>query len=348
MLSHPHICGIGGIGTSGVALLLCDLQIPVTGSDLRPSELTQLLESRGVSISYHPVPERILNASCVIVPAFFPKNHPELHAAQTAGIPVIDRSEALAWICRQHAEHVTLVFGTQQRAQTARAIAESRHCGYCTGMATRDGKPHAKFDKTLIIDLDERGFYHHPKLYQSFSGAHAVISDWEKEDFGYYPSDFSLNLFCSQLTPHTASLEILPPQHRWTLHCPQGIGWFESIGPGHYHEIRMHPVNVASSLKKLHQLACDAPLLAVMRPFVSTLYSYHAEIWAKVLSRSHQILIISPPYEGCTHQDCVEFVQKLCDSACPARLCTLQEAQENARSMPFCLWIGAPDIVSGL
>ena len=40
---HAYIAGIGGIGTSGLALLLRDLDFPVWGSDLRESALTKLL-----------------------------------------------------------------------------------------------------------------------------------------------------------------------------------------------------------------------------------------------------------------------------------------------------------------
>ncbi len=348
MLSHPHICGIGGIGTSGVALLLRDLGIPVTGSDLRPSELTQMLNLRDVYITYQPNPGLATSASCVIVPAVFPQNHPEVEAARAHSIPVIGRTEALAWICQHYVENLTLVLGTQERASVARAIAESEHCGYCTGMASRDGAPHAKFASNLVLDLDERSFYHHPELYKAFTNSRVLISDWAEKSFGYYPDDFSRDIFCANIRPYVRSVECLSSPHPWSSHAPQGIGWFECIAKGRYHEIRMHPVNVASALQKLRHLAHHAPVFAVMRPFISTIRHYDTAIWSQVLSLADRICIISPPYEGCTHQECVEFVQKLCDSGCPVCVCTHSDAREAAGSESFSLWIGAPDIISVL
>ena len=344
MLSRPHICGIGGIGTSGVALLLCDLGIPVTGSDLRASELTQMLVQRGAEISYVTDLERVKRASCVIVPTVFPKNHPELEMARAQGIPVIERTEALAWICRQYVKDLTIVFGTQERAQVARGLAVDKGWGYCTGMATRDGLPHARFESSMVIDLDERTFHAFEHLYAAFPGARVVISDWVEDDYGYYPAGFSKDVFLKNLTPHVASVESSVP----SASVVQGIGWFEPVKVGHYHEIRMHPVNVASSLKKLRQISGEASVGVVLRPFVSTLLGYESSIWSKVLGMADRLWVISPPYEGCSTQDCVEFVHKLCDSGCSASLCSLEEAWEIAGVCPFGLWVGAPDIVSGL
>ena len=43
-----HFIGIGGIGMSALAYVLAKRQIPVSGSDLRRSHITERLESVGV------------------------------------------------------------------------------------------------------------------------------------------------------------------------------------------------------------------------------------------------------------------------------------------------------------
>ena len=46
-----HFVGVGGIGMSGIAELLVNLQYEVSGSDARRSEITERLASLGVRVS---------------------------------------------------------------------------------------------------------------------------------------------------------------------------------------------------------------------------------------------------------------------------------------------------------
>ncbi len=199
---HAHICGIGGIGTSGVALLLSDLGFKPTGSDLRRSEITQLLSQREIDIQFND--DEALNdlrdATCVIRPAVFPESHPALLYAKQHNIPILDRTHALALICRHFAQQTTICFGTLTRAAGARMIAQALpKSGWCTGAALRNGSLHAKFGHHLIIDLDERDFITDPSLYEDFADADAVITDWQHPDFGYYPENYNAELFASKL-----------------------------------------------------------------------------------------------------------------------------------------------------
>jgi len=45
-----HFVGIGGIGMSGIAEVLANLGYVVSGSDLRPTEVTRRLESLGITV----------------------------------------------------------------------------------------------------------------------------------------------------------------------------------------------------------------------------------------------------------------------------------------------------------
>ena len=48
---HIHFIGIGGIGMSGIAELLLNLDFIITGSDISKSQNVSRLEARGVKIS---------------------------------------------------------------------------------------------------------------------------------------------------------------------------------------------------------------------------------------------------------------------------------------------------------
>ncbi len=197
---RAHICGIGGIGTSGVALLLSDLGFEPTGSDLRPSEITQLLQRRQIPIRFDEDTEMLRDASCVIRPAVFPQSHPLLQYAQNHGIPILDRTHALALICKQFAQRTTICFGTLTRAAGARMIAQAiPNAGWCTGASLRDNSSHAKFGSHLVIDLDERDILSDPAILDDFTDADAVITDWQHPDFGYYPANTCVESFASKL-----------------------------------------------------------------------------------------------------------------------------------------------------
>ncbi|MCI6631154.1 MAG: Mur ligase domain-containing protein, partial [Lachnospiraceae bacterium] len=53
--SHPihiHFIGIGGVSMSGLAEILLEKGFTISGSDVRHSSLTDMLESKGVHVSY--------------------------------------------------------------------------------------------------------------------------------------------------------------------------------------------------------------------------------------------------------------------------------------------------------
>lgn len=47
-----HFIGIGGIGMSALAQIVAQRQLPVSGSDLRSSHITDRLEALGAKIFY--------------------------------------------------------------------------------------------------------------------------------------------------------------------------------------------------------------------------------------------------------------------------------------------------------
>ncbi len=94
---HIHFIGIGGIGMSGLALILSDMGIKVSGSDIKPNHLTQKLIERGVKIYSGHKALNVENDVDLIVysSAIIPKN-PEYALAQEKGIPIVQRAKILA------------------------------------------------------------------------------------------------------------------------------------------------------------------------------------------------------------------------------------------------------------
>jgi len=202
IFKRAYIAGIGGIGTSGVALLLLDAGICVRGSDLRESSLTSALQACGAQIFFEPQPDCVKDASCLIVPAFFPASHPELAAAREAGVPVLNRSQALSVFVRHCAEQVIVCTGSLARTQAAMTCASALgpDAGWCAGAVTRgSGRPHARLGTCMVLDIDERDFLNDPTLFHAFPQADVLVAGWFAPDFGYYPPGTSYEAFVSQL-----------------------------------------------------------------------------------------------------------------------------------------------------
>ncbi len=196
LFARPYVCGIGGIGTSGPAILLSQSGCCVAGSDLRQSELTLALQKIGISVAvgdFDSCPGeigKVRRASCLIVPAAFPEDHRAVRIAQDLGIPVLTRTKALACIARAGRLGATLCLGTLARAQCARRIAalSPDGVGFCCGAALRGPNPglHAKLGQRLVCDIDERDGFRDPGLLNRFCPQNIVISDFASPSFGYY------------------------------------------------------------------------------------------------------------------------------------------------------------------
>jgi len=91
-----HFVGIGGIGMSGIAELLLNLDFEISGSDIQDSEIIQNLISKGAKINTdcHKA-ENVGNSEVLVYSSAVRENNPEILEAKDRGIPVIRRAEML-------------------------------------------------------------------------------------------------------------------------------------------------------------------------------------------------------------------------------------------------------------
>src|SRR5256886_10207600 len=99
-IQRVHFVGIGGIGMSGIAEVLLNLGFKISGSDLKPSPVTDRLASMGASIFDGHRAENVSGAEVVVVSSAVPHDNPELAEARALHIPVIQRAEMLAELMR--------------------------------------------------------------------------------------------------------------------------------------------------------------------------------------------------------------------------------------------------------
>jgi UDP-N-acetylmuramate--alanine ligase len=97
---HAHFIGIGGIGMSGIAEILLNLEMRVSGSDLRRSPVTERLAALGATIYEGHEAANVAGATVVVTSSAVSKSNPEVVEAHARKIPVIPRAEMLAELMR--------------------------------------------------------------------------------------------------------------------------------------------------------------------------------------------------------------------------------------------------------
>ena len=97
---HAHFIGIGGIGMSGLAEILLNLGMKVSGSDLRRGPITDRLAQLGATIYEGHEAGHVAGATVVVTSSAVGASNPEVVEAHARKIPVIHRGEMLAELMR--------------------------------------------------------------------------------------------------------------------------------------------------------------------------------------------------------------------------------------------------------
>ncbi len=97
---HAHFIGIGGIGMSGIAEILLNLGMKVSGSDLRRGPVTDRLAQLGATVYEGHNAANIAGATVVVTSSAVSAANPEVQEAHARKIPVIQRAEMLAELMR--------------------------------------------------------------------------------------------------------------------------------------------------------------------------------------------------------------------------------------------------------
>ncbi len=97
---HAHFIGIGGIGMSGIAEILLNLGMKVSGSDLKRSAVTDRLAALGATIYEGHSAANVAGATVVVTSSAVNAKNPEVLEAHARKIPVIQRAEMLAELMR--------------------------------------------------------------------------------------------------------------------------------------------------------------------------------------------------------------------------------------------------------
>ncbi|MDR0454536.1 MAG: UDP-N-acetylmuramate--L-alanine ligase [Deferribacteraceae bacterium] len=185
-LKKLHFVGIGGIGMSGIAEILHNMDFEVTGSDVAVNSNIERLRGMGIKVYEGHSAENVTDADVLIYSSAVSSDNPELVRAKESYIPVIPRGEMLAELMRM--KYAVAVSGSHGKTTTTSIISEIlKGAGYdpttIIGGRLNSDNNNASLGKHNIMvaesDESDRSFL---LLYPSV----AVITNIDKEHMESY------------------------------------------------------------------------------------------------------------------------------------------------------------------
>ncbi|MGB5162405.1 MAG: UDP-N-acetylmuramate--L-alanine ligase [Thermoanaerobaculia bacterium] len=119
-LAAVHFIGIGGAGMSGIAEVLLDYNLEVSGCDQSMSETTERLAELGATVYQGHSAEHVERVDLVVISSAVSKDNPEVVAARQNNITVVRRAEMLGELMRL--KYGVAVAGTHGKTTTTSLI----------------------------------------------------------------------------------------------------------------------------------------------------------------------------------------------------------------------------------
>ena len=119
---HIHMIGIGGISMSGIAEILHNWGIFVTGSDSTRSKITDRLSSHGIFVSIGHETNLVKKADLVVYTAAIKDDDPELIEAKNNGITTVERCDFVGYLTRIFKDTIGIA-GTHGKTTTTSMVS---------------------------------------------------------------------------------------------------------------------------------------------------------------------------------------------------------------------------------
>jgi UDP-N-acetylmuramate--alanine ligase len=183
-----HMVGIGGIGMSGIAEVLLTLGYSVSGSDTKPSTITERLQDLGATIFEGHKAANVEGAHVVVVSSAVKPDNPEVLEAHKRKIPVIPRAEMLAELMRL--KYGVAVAGAHGKTTTTSMVASILAAArldptFVVGGRVNQAGTTARVGKGeyFVVEADESD-----RSFLMFAPVVAVVTTIDREHLDQYAS----------------------------------------------------------------------------------------------------------------------------------------------------------------
>ena len=190
-----HFVGIGGIGMSGLSLIMKGKGFKIQGSDINYNKNIDRLKSNKIKVFIGHKKQNISKATILVVSSAIKKTNPELIEAKKKKLPIYKRGEMLANIVSLTKNIV--VVGSHGKTTTTSLISSifqktKLDPTIINGGVINSLKNSAKLGKSewSILEADESdgSFVYIPPTY-------AIITNIDREHMDYYKSMNDLNSY---------------------------------------------------------------------------------------------------------------------------------------------------------
>jgi len=183
-----HFIGIGGIGMSGLAIIMKELGFKVQGSDISNNKNIERVKQKNIKIFIGHKKQNISKSTILVISSAIKKNNPEILFAKKRKIPIYKRGEMLANVVSLMKNVV--VSGSHGKTTTTSLISNIF--------------AHAKIDPTVINGGVLNSFSGSAKLGKSewcilesdesdgsftkIPSTYSIVTNIDKEHLDYYKS----------------------------------------------------------------------------------------------------------------------------------------------------------------
>ncbi len=186
MANKVHFIGIGGIGLSALARFLKRNGYDVSGSDMRESHITKILQSEGIKVSIPQSADNITDQSIVIHSAAIKKDNVELIEAKKKGMLVLSRKDSLPFILKD--KRLFAVAGAHGKSTTSAMLSSIIDGSVLIGAESKQfgSNMHFEDSENLIFEADESD--------SSFLNTNpyiAIVTNAEPEHMEHYNHDLN-------------------------------------------------------------------------------------------------------------------------------------------------------------
>lgn len=185
-LGRVHFVGIGGAGLSGIARIMLERGVPVSGSDAKDSPALEALRSLGATCHVGHDAAQVRDVDTLVVSTAVKETNPEVVEARRLGLRLLSRASALAAVMDGY--RVLAVSGAHGKTTTTAMLAVTlRHCGadpsFAIGGRLHDtgGNAHHGTGDLFVVEADESD-----RAFLQYSPEVAVVTNVDPDHLDMY------------------------------------------------------------------------------------------------------------------------------------------------------------------
>ncbi|MCM8786733.1 MAG: UDP-N-acetylmuramate--L-alanine ligase [Candidatus Omnitrophica bacterium] len=185
-IKNIYLIGIGGIGMSGLAILLKDKGFNVSGSDIKESYIIDMLIKEGIKVYIGHNPKNLTaDIDLVVYSSAIKEDNPEFIEAKKIGVDIIRRGELLGLLCAD--KKTIAVSGSHGKTTTTALLGYLLSCMNYKPTVFIGGVP-LNYSKNawwggeyFVIETDESD-----GTFLNYKPLFSIITNIDREHLDYY------------------------------------------------------------------------------------------------------------------------------------------------------------------